>query len=64
MPFDDAPAGVVDALVDKLEPREELLRATSVVEVTPKGDFLTYGIGVPVRTMLRPHEAAGRVPVA
>ena len=59
----DAPAGVVDALVDKLEPREELLRGTSVAEVTAKGHFVTYGIGVPVRTMLKPYEAAGRVAV-
>ncbi len=61
--IEDAPPGIVDSLVEKLEPRQELLRGTSVVEITPKGHFVTYGIGVPVRTMLRPHEAAGRVPV-
>ena len=47
----------------KLEPRDELMAASSVVEVTPAGDFLTYGIGVSLRTMLRPKEAGGRVSV-
>lgn len=31
-----------------------------VIEVTPHGDFLTYGIGVPLQKMRYPDEARGR----
>jgi Pyridoxamine 5'-phosphate oxidase len=35
-----------------------------VIEITPQGAFRTYGIGVPLRTMLSPAAAQARVPVA
>ena len=54
---------IAEELMGKLEPRDELLAASSVVEVTPAGHFLTYGVGVSLRTMLRPREAGGRAPV-
>ncbi len=54
---------VAEELIGKLEPRDELLAASSYVEITPAGDFVTYGVGVPLRTMLRPMDAGGRAPV-
>ena len=60
----DIPQDVPDALLGQLKPREELMRNSSVVEITPTGDFVTYGIGVPLKSMLTPAEAAGRTPVA
>jgi Pyridoxamine 5'-phosphate oxidase len=36
----------------------------SVIEVVPEGEFLTYGLGVPLRRMLDPAAAQARVPVA
>lgn len=43
---------------------EERQTSGSVIEVRPEGDFLTYGLGVPLRTMLNPAVALERVPVA
>jgi hypothetical protein len=57
------PAEIPDTLLKDLKPADELKQHTAVIEITPKGDFITYGIGVPLKTMLRPAEAAGRTPV-
>ena len=42
-----------------LDAREE----HCVIEVTPRGRFLTYGIGVSLLTMRKPAEARGSAPV-
>ena len=34
-----------------------------IIRVTPEGDFVTYGVGVPLLTMRHPEEARGRAPV-
>jgi hypothetical protein len=54
---------VVRVLLHGLEGAEELRAACSFVEIKPKGDFLTYGVGVSLKTMMKPEEAAGRVAV-
>ncbi|MFQ5799540.1 MAG: pyridoxamine 5'-phosphate oxidase family protein [Bacteroidota bacterium] len=59
----EVPAEIPDALLKDLEPKEELRQRTSVVEIAPKGDFMTYGVGVAVKKMLRPTEAGGRAAV-
>jgi len=41
----------------------EFMRDTCLIEVTPEGDFLTYGIGIPTIKMRHPHLARGRAPV-
>ncbi|MBK9748548.1 MAG: pyridoxamine 5'-phosphate oxidase family protein [Chloroflexi bacterium] len=35
-----------------------------VIEIQPVGDFVTYGIGVPLMSMRTPEQARGRAPVA
>jgi hypothetical protein len=35
----------------------------AIIEIVPEGDFLTYGIGVPLPRMRQPGLARGRVPV-
>ena len=35
----------------------------SVIEIVPEGEFLAYAVGVPLRKMLDPVAAQGRVPV-
>jgi hypothetical protein len=35
-----------------------------VIEIVPEGDFVTYGIGVPLMKMLNPAESRRRVPVS
>jgi hypothetical protein len=34
-----------------------------VIEIVPEGEFVTFGVGVPLRTMLDPAAARGRVSV-
>lgn len=50
-------------LMSGLEMSEEALAGAVFIEVTPEGHFSTYGVGVPLKTMLRPEEAWGRVAV-
>lgn len=54
---------IPDKMFNYLDNAEELKKHSSAIEVTPEGDFLTYGIGVSTKTMLNPVEAAGRVSV-
>jgi len=37
---------------------------TCFLEVSPRGHFATYGVGVPLLAMRDPAKARGRVPVA
>jgi hypothetical protein len=42
----------------------ERRRTACVVEIRPEGEFVTYGVGVPLMKMRDPGAARGRVPVA
>ena len=61
------PADVADDIVHDLfrgmETNPETSRAFSIIEVTPVGDFITYGVGVPLLTMRDTEKARGRVAV-
>ena len=50
---------ILGPLADDLHAIEE----TAVIEVTPAGDFITYGVGVSLREMRDPEIARGRAPV-
>jgi hypothetical protein len=41
----------------------ETLAGTSVIEITPRGEFVTYGVGVSLMEMRQPEKARGRAPV-
>lgn len=41
----------------------EFLQDTCLIKIQPQGDFLTYGIGVPMIKMRNPELARGRAPV-
>jgi hypothetical protein len=62
------PAGTPEArsLLDELGSLVPAARRHSacVLEIVPVGAFRTFGIGVPLRTMLDPPAAQARVPVA
>lgn len=51
------------ALLRGIADDEELLATMCVIEVHPVGEFITYGIGVPLLTMRHPEQARGRAPV-
>ncbi len=54
---------ITQPLLKDLEGAEELRENCSIIEITPERDFLTYGVGVSLKTMHRPAEAWGRVAV-
>jgi Pyridoxamine 5'-phosphate oxidase len=61
-PADAPKVGQLLAELSSLLPPE---RATSscLIEITPEGDFLTYGIGIPLLAMRTPARARARLPV-
>ena len=55
---------VLHALFRGLESDAEMLAATVVLEIEPKREFITYGIGIPLMQMRFPEKSRGRAPVA
>ena len=47
-----------------LESNQEMLATTAILEIEPLGEFVTYGIGVPLIQMRQREKARGRAPVA
>jgi len=54
---------VLNSLLRGLETDPEILESMCVIEVHPVGNFITYGVGVPLMTMRHPEKARGRAPV-
>lgn len=41
----------------------ETVAGACVIEITPLGEFVTYGVGIPLMAMREPEKARGRAPV-
>jgi len=63
IPASDALEEILRAVFRGLADNPEQMADTCLIEVTPVGDFLTYGIGVSLMTMRHPEQARGRAPV-
>lgn len=59
----EAPPEVVHYLLRGLQETPQA-QGMCIIEVTPHGDFVTYGVGVSLLTMRKTQEARGRAPVA
>ena len=55
---------VLSSLLHGLESDTEMLATMCVIEVQPVGDFITYGVGIPLMAMRHPEKARGRAPVS
>jgi hypothetical protein len=55
---------VLHALLRGLELNAKTRAELCVLEVQPLGDFVTYGIGIPLMAMRHPEKARGRASVA
>ena len=55
---------ILHALMRGQEEEVDKLGAMCVIEVVPLGEFITYGVGIPMMTMRTPEKARGRAPVA
>lgn len=63
IPAQEASEELLDAIFRHRASDQDFIRDTCVIEVHPRGDFLTYGIGVPLLKMRSPELARGRVAV-
>ena len=61
---EDVGDDVLHALMRGMETDTEKVASMCVIEIVPHGDFLTYGVGIPLMTMREPEKARGRAPVA
>ena len=59
----DVDPEVSHALHEGMVEDEELVANTCVIEISPAGDFLTYGIDVSLMDMRDPRKAQGRASV-
>lgn len=64
LPSREAPQDVLQAVFRGLVLDEDVLNRSSIIEVTPNGEFLTYGVDMPLMQMRHPDQARGRAPVA
>ncbi len=62
--LDDVEEEVRRRLFRGLELGEEVMEKICILRVEPAGEFVTYGVGVPLHTMRRPEQARGRAPVS
>jgi hypothetical protein len=61
----DVQADILKALYrGRLASDKEKLASISILEIEPRGEFVTYGIGMPLLQMRSPEKARGRSPVA
>ena len=54
---------IMHALLRGQETDPENLTGLSVLEIEPRGEFVTYGIGIPLMQMRFPEKARGRAPI-
>lgn len=54
---------VLSKLTRGMELSEEDKASMGIIEVTPVGNFVTYGVGVSLMDMRDPHKARGRVAI-
>jgi hypothetical protein len=54
---------ILHALLQGNEKDTKKLDNLSVLEIEPQGEFVTYGIGIPLMEMRFPEKARGRAPV-
>jgi hypothetical protein len=54
---------VLNALLRGLEEDSDHMSKMRIIAIEPVGDFITYGVGIPLLKMRNPELARGRVPV-
>jgi hypothetical protein len=63
-PAVEAPPELLRALFQHKTDDRELIAGACVMEITPLGEFVTYGVGIRLLDMREPEKARGRAPVA
>jgi hypothetical protein len=63
LPAAEADSEIIEALMRGMAEDAELVANTALLEIHATGDFVTYGVGVPLLDMRDPKKARGRAPV-
>lgn len=63
IPAQEAPPELLAAIFRGAPANTELVADSCLIEVTPVGEFVTYGIGVPLMQMRHPEQARGRAAI-
>lgn len=64
IPGNEAPKDLLKAVFRHKAEDTEFMKDSCLIEVTPEGDFITYGIGIPMIKMRHPELARGRASVS
>jgi hypothetical protein len=59
----DVPPEVLNAILRGSVDDPALIAGMCLIEITPVGEFITYGVGIPLMDMREPEKARGRAPV-
>jgi len=63
IPAVEAEDNILHSVFRHMADDQELMKESCVIEVIPKGDFITYGVGISLMEMRNPELARGRAPV-
>ncbi|MCB8976510.1 MAG: pyridoxamine 5'-phosphate oxidase family protein [Ardenticatenaceae bacterium] len=64
LPANEVAKPILQAVFQGLADDAAKLSETCLIEVTPEKEFITYGVGIPLRQMRHPDQSRGRAPVA
>jgi hypothetical protein len=62
-PAAEASPDILRAVLRGMADQEQMVAAAAIIEVTPKKEFVTYGVGVSLMEMRSPEKSRGRAPV-
>jgi len=63
IPAVEAEHNILRSVYRHMADDQDLLEESCLIEVVPKGDFITYGVGISLMEMRNPELARGRAPV-
>lgn len=63
IPGVDADGELLHSVFRHMADDREEIEKSCLIEVQPEGDFITYGVGIPLMKMINPELASGRAPV-
>jgi len=59
----DAPIDLLQSVFRHLADDQEFMKDNCLIEITPVGEFITYGVGIPLMQMRDPERSRGRASV-
>ena len=63
IPGPDASINLTRSVFRHLADDQDFMKDKCLIEVTPVGEFITYGVGIPLMQMREPERSRGRAPV-